>query len=189
MKSTNVLKFTLWGMGGFLLVARDFEGPDVPSEELRERMYLRRRRMVRKGALFLRRVLCLSRHPDASEKGDVEEGGNLEKEDIVSANGSTGQDENLDQNTITGTTITPTPTIRLPMATYSTLVLPQQPTNNHPSRSHHHGLSGSLRFLKQLLKPCTVVILLSFVIALIDPFKALFIPPSSNFHCQWHSLY
>ncbi len=31
------------------------------------------------------------------------------------------------------------------------------------------------------IQPCTVVLLLSFVIFLIDPLKALFIPPSSNF--------
>jgi predicted permease len=179
MKLPNVLKVILWAMGGFLLVAKDFEGPDVPSEELRERMYIRRRRMVRKVALLLMRVLCLSQHPNASEEGDVEQAGTIEKEDIVSAERSAGKDENLDQNTITGTTITPTPTIRLPMATSE---LPQQPLNNHSSRSHHHGLlSGSLRFLKQVLTPCTVVLLLSFVISLIDPLKALFIPPSSNF--------
>ena len=168
-------------MGGFLLVAKDFEGPDVPSEELRERMYLRRRRIVKNVVVLLRRFLRRSQHPIASEKGDDEERGELEKEDNVSSNGSAGKCEDLDQNPTSGTTITPTLTICLPMATPPTIELPEQPTDHHSHRHHHDLLSRSRRFLKQLLMPCMVVIALSFVISLVDPLKALFIPPSSNF--------
>jgi len=191
---TNALKVTLFPLGGYLLIVKDFEGPDVPSEELREKMYLRRRRMVTNAAFLLRRLLCLSRHLDSKEKGDVEEGGDFEKKGTVFSNGSAGNVERLDQDTFTGITITPTPTIaisfiktavqdeRLDQATSLPIELPQQPTDHHSSHSHHHGLlSRSWHFLKQLLKPCTVMILLSFVVALVDPLKALFIPPSSNF--------
>jgi auxin efflux carrier family protein len=220
MMLTYVLKITLFPLGGFLIVAKDFEGPDVPSEVLRERMYLRRRRMVTNAVLLLRRLLRLSQHPNAREKGIVEKGGDIEKKDIVSSNGSASEDEgldqdtftgititaaptivvsssktardkNLDQNTITGTTIIPTPTIGLNnngrdnfthTATSLIIELPQQPTDHHSSHRHHHDLlSRSRHFLRQLLKPCTVVIILSFVISLVDPLKALFIPPSSNF--------
>ncbi|KAN0123126.1 auxin efflux carrier [Russula decolorans] len=215
-----VFFITLFPLGGFLIVAKDFEGPDVPSEVLRERMYLRRRRMVTNAVLLLRRLLRLSQHPNAREKGIVEKGGDIEKKDIVSSNGSASEDEgldqdtftgititaaptivvsssktardkNLDQNTITGTTIIPTPTIGLNnngrdnfthTATSLIIELPQQPTDHHSSHRHHHDLlSRSRHFLRQLLKPCTVVIILSFVISLVDPLKALFIPPSSNF--------
>ncbi len=206
-------------------MAEDFEGPDVPSEELRERMYLRRRRMVTNAALLLRRLLRLSQHPNAREKGDVEEGGDFEKRDTVSSNGGAlaGKDEGFDHNTFTGTTITPAPTIVVSSnktagrdkgldqntitwttttpapiiglddngsdyfthtATSLIIELPQQPTDHRPShrhRHHHDLLSRSWHFLKQLLKPCTVVIIFSFVVSLVDPLKALFIPPSSNF--------
>ena len=222
MVLTNVLKITLFPLGGFLLVAKDFEGPDVPSEVLRERMYLRRRRMVTNAALLLRRLLHLSQHPHARDKDDFEKRGDSEKRDTVSTNGSsgndegldqdtftgitittdaptivvssgksTGRDKNLDQNTITETTIIPTPTIGLNnngsdyfTHTVTPLIveLPQQPTDHNSSHRHRHDLlSRSWHILKQLLKPCTVVIILSFVVSLVDPLKALFIPPSSNF--------
>ena len=212
MELTNVLKVTLWAMGGFLLVAKDFEGPDVPSEEVREKMYLRRRRMVRRVALLLRRLLCLSHHPNASEGGDVEKKGDFESEEVT-ANGSAGKNENLDRYTMTDIKITPNPTVCLltassstiellqkpidghsshtclPTASSSTIELAQKPLDDHSSHSHHRNLlSGLGRFLTQLLKPCTVVILISFVIALIDPLKALFIPPSSSFQPRFHPV-
>jgi predicted permease len=144
-------------------------------------MYLRRRRMVSNAALLLRRLLRLFQHRNAREKDDVEKGGDFENRDTVSSNGIAGKDEGLDHNTITGTTITPTPTVGL-KNNGSEVELPQQPTDHHSSHRHHHDiLSRSWHFLKQLLKPCTVVIILSFVISLVDPIKALFIPPSSNF--------
>ena len=179
---SDTLKITLFALGGYHIVAKDFQGPDVSSEELRDQMYLRRRRMATNGALLLSRLLRLSQHPNAREKCDVEEGGDLEKNDIASSNGSVGSDEGLDQNKITGTTITPVPTVVVSSRTPSTLELPKQPAGRPSSHCHYHGLlSRSRHFLEQLLKPCTIVILLSFVVSLVDPLKALFIPPSSNF--------
>jgi len=172
-------------------------------------------------ALLLRRLLRLSQHRNAREEGDVEKEGDFEKKDTVSSNGSAGKDEGLGQNTFTGITLTPTPTIVVSsnetaggdkgldrstisgttitptsticldnngsdyftyMATSSITELPQQPTDHHPSHRYHHDLlSRSGHFLEQLLKPYMVAIILSFVISLVDPLKALFIPPSSNF--------
>ena len=67
--------------------------------------------------------------------------------------------------------------------TLLTIELLQQHTDHHFSHHHyHHDLIYRLRqFLSQLLKPSTIVIILSFVISLVDPLKALFIPPSSTF--------
>ena len=204
-------------------MAKDFEGPDVPSEELRERMYLRRRRMFTNTALLLRRLFCLSQHPDTRENVEDEEGGEVEKTNAVSSIASTGKDEGLDQstftgivntpapgivissdmtasqddgpgqNTITGIAIIPSPTIGLkdngrkymPTATSLTIHLPQQPTVHHSSHRHHHDLISRLR---HLLKPCTIVIVLSFVISLVDPLKALFIPPSSTFQPRFRPV-
>jgi predicted permease len=193
----NVLKITLFPLGGFLIVAKDFEGPDVPSEEVRERMYLRRRRMVTNAALLLMRLfkLHLSQHPSVREKGDVEEGSDFKKKDTVSPNGSASKEEGLDLNTFTGLTTGPASAILvsktagldkgLDQNTTTETTITPVPTislNNNGSDYHHHDfLSRSWHFLKQLLKPCTVVIILSFVVSLVDPLKALFIPPSSNF--------
>ena len=180
MKPTDVLKITLFALRGYLILVKDFEGPDVPSEELRERMYLRRRKMVTNVTNLLRRLLCLSQHPNAGEKDDVEKEGNFEKNDPVSFNGSAGSDEGSDQNTISW--ISPTSTIIASSPTSSTIELFKQPTANHLSHRRHPNFLSHLRdFLKELLKPCTVVIILSFVVSLVDPLKALFIPPSSNF--------
>jgi predicted permease len=183
VKPTNVLKLTLFGLGGFL-VAKDFEGPDVPSEVVRERMYRRRRRMVTNATLLLRRLLRRSQHPNAKENGDVEEGSDLEKKDTV-------QGQGLDQSTMTGTTTAPIPNIGSSnngsdspthTATSTAIELPHNSADHHSSHNHHHDLLSRLwPFLKRLLNPCTVVIILSFVVSLVDPLKALFIPPSSNF--------
>ena len=172
----NVFKITLFPLGGFLLVAKDFEGPDVPSEVLREQMYLRRRRMVRSAAILLKRLVRLSQHPNAREISEVEKGGEVEKKNTTFSIGSVGKVGDLDQNTITGTTITPTLTIGFndngsEYSSSATLLT-----------TDRHDLISRLRhFLRQLLKPCTIVIILSFVVSLVDPLKALFIPPSSTF--------
>jgi len=198
-KLTNALKITLFPLGGLNLVTKDFEGPDIPSEELQERMYLRRRRMVTKAALLLRRLFParLSQHdPNFMEMGSAEDGGAFEKNVTVFSNGGAGKDQGLDQNVFAGTGITPGPALNvavsskrtaglhrgLEQATTFKIELPQRPKDHHSSHRHHHApVSRSRHFLKQLLHPCTVVILLSFVVALVDPLKALFIPPSSNF--------
>ncbi len=162
-------------------------------------MHLRRRRMVMNAIVSLRRLLRFSRHPNTRENGDVEVGGDFENKDTVTGNETAGQDESFDRRTLTGVVIT-TP-ITYPKGSFSltsrpdslTTELPQQPTNHHSSHrdchpSHHDLLSRARRFLKQLLKPCTVAIILSFVVALGDPLKALFIPPSSNFQPRFRPV-
>ena len=61
------------------MVAKDFEGPDVASEELRDRMSLQRRRMVTDAAFSFRRLLHLHGHPNVSEAHDLEVGQTLRK--------------------------------------------------------------------------------------------------------------
>jgi auxin efflux carrier family protein len=161
-------------------------------------MHLRRRRMVVNATVSLRRLLRLSRHPNTRETGDVEVGSDFENKDTVTGNETAGHDEGFDRKTLTGIVTTSTPTSD-PKDSFSltsrpislTTELSQQPTNLHTSHCHpsHHDLpSRARRFLKQLLKPCTVAIILSFVVALVDPFKALFIPPSSNFQPRFRPV-
>ncbi|KAI9452144.1 hypothetical protein F5148DRAFT_521297 [Russula earlei] len=77
-----VFYITLFPLGGLLIIAKDFEGSDVESEELRERMQLRRQRMVANATRSLRRLSHLSGH---SEKTcDTEAGADLKTKDTIS---------------------------------------------------------------------------------------------------------
>ena len=73
----DALKITLFLLGGFLLICKDFEGPDVDSEELQERMHLRRRRLAAMATCLLGRFLRFFRHSeqacDTESESDFQE--------------------------------------------------------------------------------------------------------------------
>ncbi|KAI0276470.1 auxin efflux carrier [Russula aff. rugulosa BPL654] len=175
---------------GFLMVAEDFEGPDVASEELRDRMSLQRRRMFTNAALSVGRLLRLHGHPNDSETRDSEVGGDVEKMIL--------QYERFDQKPLPNLPLSRISTIDsedsiilTPTSVSSTTELIQKPTNGHSSRWHRDNLrvlSRSEQFLKQLFKPAPIVIILAIVIALVNPLKALFILPSSNFQPRFRPV-
>lgn len=151
-------------------------------------MRIRRRRMVVKAALSLRRVSRLFGH-HSDETCDVEEvGDEFERKDTLFCNETVGRNESTDQKTLTGTPTSITVrdsegSIHLtrPVSVSSPELLQRHTTTNHlPSRSR--------RFLKELLKPAPIVILFAIVIALVDPLKALFLPPSSNFQPRFRPV-
>ncbi|KAI0274431.1 membrane transport protein-domain-containing protein [Russula aff. rugulosa BPL654] len=74
--STLMLLFyiAVFPLGGFLMVSKDFEGPDVASEELRDRTSLQRRRMFTNVALSVGRLLRLHGHPNGSKTRGSEVG-------------------------------------------------------------------------------------------------------------------
>jgi predicted permease len=189
LELTDDLKITLFPLGGFLIVAKDFEGPDVASEELRESMHLRRQRMVTDAALSLRRLMRLSGHRD--ETCDVEVGDDFEKIDAVSCNETVCQNESIDQKTLTGKTATPTSIIvregSIHLSPASSPELLRRPTDCRSSRCDHL-VPRSSHFLKELLKPSPIVIIFAIVIALVDPLKALFLPPSSSFQPRFRPV-
>ena len=133
--------------------------------------------MVTNAALLLKRLLCLSQHPNAREISEVEKGGKVEKKNTTLFRRERGQRRRPDQNTVTEIT--------------SPLHSPSIGFNDNGSEysssatllitDSHYLIARSRRFLRQLPKPCTIVTVLSFVISLVDPLKALFIPPSSTF--------
>jgi predicted permease len=186
----DVIKITLFPLGGFLLTAKDFEGPDVESEEIRERMRLRRHRMVTNAAFSLRRLSHIFGHPD--EICDVEEVGNdFERKETVSCDETVDRKESTDQKTVTGTATTPTSIIvregSIDLTLASSPELLQRHTSHHSS--HRHQLPSRLRyFLKELLKPIPIVIVFAIAIALVDPLKALFLPPSPGFQPRFRPV-
>ena len=179
---TDVLKIIMFPLGGFLIVAKDFEGPDIASGELRERMHLRRQKMVTNAALSLRRLTRLSGH--RNETRDVDAGNDIENENTVSRD--EGQNETVDPKTLTGKPATPTSIIvqegdiHIRLSFTSSPELLRRPTNPR-SPCSDHPVPRSPSFLRELLKPTPIVIVFAIVIALVDPLKALFLPPSSSF--------
>jgi hypothetical protein len=81
----------------------------------------------------------------------------------------------------------------------STLPLPSTTSDENIERSHEHAAADHRRpscrlysrfrhFLTELLKPIPIVIAVSVVTALVDPLKALFLPPSGNFQPKFRPV-
>ena len=138
--------------------------------------------MVTNAVLSLKRLSRLFGYPD--ETCDVEVGDDIERKDVISFDETVGRNDSIDQKTLTGTATTPTSSIHItPTASSPELLL--QHSNHHsshlPSRSRHF-------FLKELLKPSPIVIVIAIVIALVDPLKALFLPPSPTFQPRFRPV-
>ncbi|KAN0136462.1 Auxin efflux carrier [Lactarius tabidus] len=201
--STLVLVFTItyFPLGGFLVVAKDFDGPDVESQELRERMCLRRRRMVTEMVLFLRRLLLLRR---ISDKGDTlkdfETGGVCTEKQTISFQDVCTVVPSLERHTTQVDSRESTE--RKALTTKSSTSTVDPDVNTHfgrpglpqitPGSVSHSTLrppqSHLKRFLAELLKPIPIVIVFAVVIALVNPLKALFLPPSANFQPRFRPV-
>ena len=169
LELTDVLKITMFPLGGFLIVSKDFDGPDVESEEVREMMHIRRQRMITNAALSLRRLMRPFGHRDGP--CDVEVAYDFEKKDTdtVSCDETVVQTQSMpvDEKTLTGRAPTPT---------------------DSRFTCCNHLVSRLLHVLKELLRPTPIVIVFAIVIALIDPLKALFLPPSSSFNPRFRPV-
>jgi auxin efflux carrier family protein len=184
--SDDLVKITLFPLGGFLLVVKDFEGPDVESEELRERMRLRRYRLAAIATLSLGRLSRLFRYSD--QVSDAEVG---KEKDLVSHHEIVERKPSIDRKTVSS--MPPSPTI-VPDASegFTPLTSPEILQHDHRNPTNHH-LSRQLHFrcrhfLAELLKPCPVAIAFAIVIALVDPLKALFLPPSASFQPRFRPV-
>ncbi len=144
-------------------------------------MRLRRREMVTSATLSsLSRLMRL--FPRHDEPCDVEVGDDFGREETVSCSETICQNESIGQETLTGKAITSTSIFLREGSTHlvpaSSPELLRRPTNRCSS-CRNHLVSRSRHFLKELLKPLPIVIVFAIVIALVDPLKALFLPPSS----------
>jgi predicted permease len=152
-------------------------------------MYLRRQRTVTNAALSLRRLMRLFGHRD--ETCDVEVGDDFEKKDTVSCDETVSQNESIDQKTLAGKVATPTSIIvhegSIHLSPASSPELLRRPTDPRSSRCDHL-VSSSTHVLKELLKPSPIAIIFAIVIALVDPLKALFLPPSSSFQPRFRPV-
>jgi predicted permease len=148
-------------------------------------MRLRRARLVSEAALWPRRLSRLIRYSDKAS--DTELGNEFQEKDNVSHDETVRSDPSIDRKTLTSTP--PSPIVVLDSSINSApLTSPdilQHPANHHSLRR----LRSRLRyFLIQLLKPCPITILIAIVVALVDPLKALFIPPSGSFQPRFRPV-
>jgi predicted permease len=141
-------------------------------------MRLRRHKMVANAVLPLGRLSRLFGHPD--ETCDVEVGGDSERKGTLSRDEAVDRKESADQKTLTGRAATPTSTTVRKGSIQLTPISSPEPLRRHLSRSRY--------FLKELLKPAPIVILFAIVIALVNPLKALFLPPSSSFQPRFRPV-
>ena len=125
------------------------------------------------------------------ETCDVEVGDEFEKRDTVCCDETVSQNESIDQKTPIGKAATPTSIIicesSICLSPASSPELLRQPTDPRSSRCDHL-VPRSPQILKELLKPCPIVIVFAIVIALVDPLKALFLPPSSSFNPRFRPI-
>ena len=183
-KADVLLKITLFPLGGFLIVAKDFEGPDVESEELREQMRLRRRKLTGSATLFLKRLAPLSGHSEKT--GDAEAGHDLAASDAMSCDETVKSDagigiEHKVHEGMRSTTTIVTSDASIDHKILDAAAVSSPTTTVAPIKKDISVLSRVRHFLVELLKPNPIVMVLSIIIALVDPLKALFVPPSPNF--------
>ncbi|KAI0249429.1 auxin efflux carrier [Lactifluus subvellereus] len=176
-----LLFVTLFPLGGFLIIAKDFEGPDVESEELRETMRIRRKLLAEAIFSFIR-LRRLFRHFE--KPCDAEARDNYQEKEVVSRRETASSKARSEWATLTASS----PTSTENNIHFGHLGLPESapPTANHQSSRHVH--SGPKRFLAEFLKPMPIVIVFAIVIALVNPLKALFLPPSTNFQPHFRPI-
>ncbi|KAI0043335.1 auxin efflux carrier [Auriscalpium vulgare] len=180
---------TLFPMGGYLLVAKDYDGPDIESDYLRERMHRRRTRVANAAIAHLRRLRGKSTssaaHPESAEDekmGDERSSPSTQprepSERIVSCATSTAPTVVADERDMLSFT-PPTHTVRFMPSLTS---LTPSPRLSRPRRI----LRRARPLLAQLIKPAPLTIILALPIALVAPLKALFLPPSASFTPRFH---
>jgi auxin efflux carrier family protein len=145
-------------------------------------MRLRQRRIASDATLSLRRISHLFGHSD--QVCDAEVGNDVQEKDTDSHSETVRSKPSIDPKRLSSTP--PSPTV-VPdgSESFTPLTSPEILRHDRSSINHHHPsrrLHSRLQhFVTQLLKPCPIVIVFAIIIALVDPLKALFLPPSANF--------
>ncbi|KAI0271308.1 auxin efflux carrier [Gloeopeniophorella convolvens] len=198
-----IFYITLFPLGGFLIVAKDFDGPDIESDEVRERIRTRRIKLVAKITTYLRLFSFLHRserveRPSDTEapKSDPREKPEAPYDSRAPANAYEYGRHDIPSDAVDGkavskapTVVSPTPTVVLddiqhvPIVHFSD-ILPPTSSYRSPSRLR----ARAKRFMMELLKPTPLAILLAIPVALVSPLKALFVPPSAGFQPRFRPV-
>ncbi|KAJ7202146.1 auxin efflux carrier transmembrane protein [Mycena pura] len=193
-------------VAGFLfvrLIGLDYVGPDVEPEEVQEATRLRRKLILYEWPTKLVDLL-MRRRWDSKSAADKQTAGldgekriTPDPEKLQRAEHDSSKHDSVDTAVLDGTAESSTfPHLVTPQAPTTAAVdtvytMHRQATPTLPtavprtatsSAARRHTFSTRLRtFLRNLLIPSSVAILASFVIALVPPLKALFVPVES-----WH---
>lgn len=146
-------------------------------------MRLRRRRLVAKAACSFRRQNLSG---NSIKPCDAEVGNDFERKDTFPCDDIVGHNTSIDQKSPPATPLTPT-------GTESSIYFPSSTSPETLRQTETHHLSRLLyshlrHFLSELLKPTPIVIVFAIVIALVDPLKALFLPPSPSFQPRFRPI-
>ncbi|KAI0314544.1 auxin efflux carrier [Amylostereum chailletii] len=196
-------QITLFPMGGHRLVAKDFDGPEVENDHLRE-VVKRRRQRVFHLLTFRQRF-----HPTLSEKSqanDIEAGSEkpapeacypeLKADDhctIYTPTDGPGTPGPASERNYTSCVTSPTPTVVHGSEHYDDPPKPHSVRFTDPPPSLHQSLTRRARYIRntkefmgELIKPAPLTVVFALPIALVNPLKALFVPPDAQFQPSFH---
>lgn len=208
----NLAQMTLFPLGGHTLVAKDFVGPDVEDDEVRQDLQRKRKAIVFSCAKLFRRLKGTS-SPGNRAEDDVEEKADDTKREAVDSsesrfvapspsrpalNSSKHVSFYLDDGI--STVVATEPMISRICSPATTEAMPSRLTSPSPTHVEstknqlentlpkpsspiilrqpsllHRMKNATLPFIRSLLSPASLSIILSFPIALITPLKALFV--------------
>ncbi|KAH7905444.1 auxin efflux carrier [Hygrophoropsis aurantiaca] len=164
---------TMFPMGGTRLIAQDFIGPDLDNEEVRHRMRIKRRNMMKFGRFISGRTRSgFERGHQKEELTDAEAG---EKSIRMSSTAPYIQDS-------------PTPTIQQRASTsehtddlYPAKGVAVESADSESPSPSTLPLSRRIAIqvyaaIRSILTPASLSIILSFIISVVPPLKALFVP-------------
>ncbi|KIJ15779.1 hypothetical protein PAXINDRAFT_76428 [Paxillus involutus ATCC 200175] len=187
-----VMNLTLFPLGGRRWVEMDFEGPDVSDEDVQEQLRLKHKRLLaslQRGLLWSSKPFRSAQGPDRSEvtapaltsANDCEkvpESGDLQE--------STHSKESTFSPSSTIVQLEPIPTYSPDPGLHKHAVVRTTETETQdgvPSQPLTRRLICLCRdFVRGLLYPCSSATVISFIMAVIPPIKALFVSgvPGTN---------
>ncbi|KAF9218915.1 hypothetical protein BS17DRAFT_719315 [Gyrodon lividus] len=190
-----VMTISVFPLGGSRWVAMDFEGPDISNEDVQEQLRLKHKRhlaSLQRGLLWVRKSFRIVQGPDRSDRTAPA---------LMSADSCEKalHDVGPEGHHLQGSTDSKEATF----SPLSTIVQPEPiPTCGSEPDLQNHGVVQATEtqiqdsapsqplprrllhicqnFIRGLANPCSLATIISLVMAVIPPIKALFIPGVSN---------
>ncbi|KAG2367632.1 auxin efflux carrier [Suillus spraguei] len=201
-----VFYVTLFPLGGHRCVMMDFDGPDLEDDEVRERLDTKHSKIQSKlaaGFVHLRRIFLFNRPPVQEIHTEVGQNSTGEKnsahaisihEDSVTVCYRPPEQEEIgvltlgnqhlpDPTSPSSTFVQPDPLLTDGAQKVSTPTsLPGSITGDTHVHWFHKFLRLTFGFLRSLMTPPSLSIIISFIIAIVPPLKALFVPGVPGTH-------
>lgn len=207
-----VFYVTLFALGGHRCVMMDFNGPDVENDQVKERLSTKHAKTLSRlaaGFVRLRQIFFFNHPPikeihseDSQNSGEKESHETFTPEDSATTCHNPPKQEEigvstlanehllptqfLDPTSLSFTSIQPDPLLTDEAQKAPTTTSLPGSTTGHVAVTHAHWflkfVSLALGFLRSLMYPPSLAIVISFIIATIPPLKALFVPGVPGTH-------